>query len=212
MHEGGAVNVMMPAFLALALAGGLAFSYARSFAPLGRRGVAVALGVQITLLGFDPRGHVPSEADRAAGAELVALLRSVDGDVLVPFHGHLERMAGKTSTAHFMAVLDLPSESKRFDAPAFVAAYLDSARTREAELVVLDTNVSREEEVSRFVVPGFEPVGVIGRSESTLAPRRRPGDPAPIRLPPRAVRSGTRPPRDAATERRSRRRRRASVR
>jgi hypothetical protein len=101
---------------------------------------------------FDPARYVPDAADRAAGDRLVELLRAADGDVLVPLHGYLPRMAGKAPGAHAMAVLDV----KRSGEPDLWArlekAFFDSARDREADVVVLDSNLA---DFAPLVVPGY---------------------------------------------------------
>jgi hypothetical protein len=59
------------------------------------------------LTGYDPRPFLPTGADRAAGARLVARLRQAPGDVLVPAHPFYAHLAGKRFFLHRMGVLDV---------------------------------------------------------------------------------------------------------
>lgn len=65
------------------------------------------LGGQLVLLRFDPRRCLPTAADRAAGEELVARLRSMDGEVVVSAHPYLLALAGKPTHAHQVAITEL---------------------------------------------------------------------------------------------------------
>jgi hypothetical protein len=57
--------------------------------------------------GYDPRPQLPTARDRQAGDALIARLRAVDGDVLIPFHPFYATLAGKRAYLHRMGVLDL---------------------------------------------------------------------------------------------------------
>ncbi len=50
---------------------------------------------------------LPRASHREATEQLVAWLRSQPGEVLVPFHGHLPRLAGKRPSAHGQALADI---------------------------------------------------------------------------------------------------------
>ena len=58
-------------------------------------------------LRYDPAAQVPTSEDLVAGEKLVARLRSIDGEILMPGHGYLAVRAGKGSTAHTMALSDV---------------------------------------------------------------------------------------------------------
>lgn len=171
-HLGGAVNVLAPAVLACGLVGGLAWHEAVRAG--GRSGQIVAwlLALQLALLALDlsnrderhpprlvePARWIPTTADRTAGERILALLRQADGDVLVPWHGYLPRMAGKRGGAHVMALVDL--ETERSGEPELWQelhrAFLDSARTRNAELLLLDADLGMPEyRLGELVYPGY---------------------------------------------------------
>src|SRR5262249_25556119 len=57
--------------------------------------------------GYDPRRYIPTARDRALGDTLLAKLRAVDGEVLIPFHPFYAHLAGKHACLHRMGVLDI---------------------------------------------------------------------------------------------------------
>lgn len=122
---GAEVNNLLPAFAAVSILAGLGLGDLRMRAALSRTaawsGAALAvealLVVQLGLLIYDPRAHIPTAADRAAGEKLVARLAAIDGDVFVPHHGYLTLRAGKRDFAHTLAMdnvyLDDDSDARR---------------------------------------------------------------------------------------------------
>lgn len=109
---GAEVNNLLPAFAAVALlaAVGLDDLRRRASSSAGRLWRSAALGGEVLLLAqlawlaYDPRAHLPSAADREAGATLVARLETIAGDVFVPHHGYLAVRAGKNGLAHTLAM------------------------------------------------------------------------------------------------------------
>lgn len=159
MHVGGAVNVLMPTWLGFSIVAGLAW----------HRGPTWLRAVVLAQLAFfaikfgnsdqprepgllDIAEYLPSAADRAAGERLVQLLREADGDVIVPFHGYLPRLAGKRGGAHAMAIIDIRGSDDAALAQRVVREFWDSARTRRAGLVVLDENLDG---MGDLIVPGY---------------------------------------------------------
>jgi hypothetical protein len=185
-HQGSAVNVLMPAWLAMAATAGLSWSAAcRARAPL-ERGLAVgllalqfALGAidfgdgdrQITPTWRDLGACLPTAADAETGHRLVQLLREADGPVIIPFHGYLPRMAGKASGAHAMAVYDVRGAHAQGLQERLHQQYLDSARDRNAALVVLDATDTGD--IWKLVLPGYTPADrlVPLGDERTFVPR-----------------------------------------
>jgi Dolichyl-phosphate-mannose-protein mannosyltransferase len=109
---GAEVNNLLPAFAAVAILAALglhelltrASAAATSSWKLVAIGAQVALLAQLAYLGYDPRKHIPSAADRAAGDQLVARLATIPGEIFVPHHGYLARLAGKRDYAHTLAM------------------------------------------------------------------------------------------------------------
>lgn len=109
LHSGGYVNVLMPAhaLLAVLLAVG-AHRLAGIAAPAWRPLLACALCLwQLGALFSDLRAQVPAPANLAAGRAVVERLRAMPGKVALTDEGYLARLAGKTPTAHSVAVGDV---------------------------------------------------------------------------------------------------------
>jgi 4-amino-4-deoxy-L-arabinose transferase-like glycosyltransferase len=110
LHTGGYANVLMPAYAAMALLAALAFgSLSR-----GSRGrilgtaAGIMVVVQVILLAYPLDAQIPTAADRAAGAALIARLRSLPGQVIVLRHPWYATLAETgTSTAQEEAIHDV---------------------------------------------------------------------------------------------------------
>lgn len=107
LHTGGYANVLLPAYAATGLLAGLAC------ARLRRGGTALAalaaglVALQIVLIAYPVGAQLPTTADRLAGAELLARLRTLPGPVLVLRHPWYATLAGKGSFAQGEAITDV---------------------------------------------------------------------------------------------------------
>lgn len=145
LHTGGFANVLMPAYAALALLAGLAFGALARGRRDGRAGfiaplAAVALLAQLALLAYPPGAQIPTSADRAAGAALIARLRSLPGPVIVLRHPWYATLAGKgSSAAQEEAIHDVLRSSVARGAQALSAASLGRDLDADhVQAVVLD--------------------------------------------------------------------------
>ncbi len=77
------------------------------FLPFFISGAIILFGVQFLLLYYDPIAQIPTQEDRQAGNNLVALVRDLPGDVLVFNHGYVNYLAGKNSYLQISALLDV---------------------------------------------------------------------------------------------------------
>jgi len=140
VHSGGAINDVLPAYLAVALLAGLALGNGpgsdrsspdrpgpdRSSA--GRpvtavAGVLVLAQSVLLLVTFHPLRGIPASTDRAAGERLIAGMRALGGDVAVPSEPSLSLQAGMTLAAHPGSVYDVVRATDKTG----IASYLDSA-------------------------------------------------------------------------------------
>lgn len=118
-NPGGYLNVLIPAFLVASVLFGLGLHAARAaLAGAGAlRGGEPWLGavcvLQFLVLVYDPREYLPTQADRDAGHAVVRTIAAAEGDVWIPYHGHLATMAGKRQYAHWMAMSDVLTQSPR---------------------------------------------------------------------------------------------------
>ena len=140
LHTGGYANVLIPAYAAVALGGGLACGeYLR--AGRERIGVPVAVAaivVQVALLAYSPTAQIPTHADRTAGSELIARLRELRGPVLVLRHPWYATLAGKGSFAQEEAINDVLRSADPRGARYLRASLRQALDADHVQAVVLD--------------------------------------------------------------------------
>lgn len=94
---------------------------------------AAAIGRDLLKAKWDPRTFIPTERDKKAGAELIATIRDLPGEVWVPSHPWYAHLAGKRMYAHRMGIKDVTWRKPR------PVAGLDRAlRERRFDAIVLD--------------------------------------------------------------------------
>ncbi|MBM3315905.1 glycosyltransferase family 39 protein, partial [candidate division WOR-3 bacterium] len=143
-HEGGYVNVIMPAAAGLALVAGLALGTVPDATakpgPL-RSGLALGLGagvlVQFGLLFYRPYREIPTAADHAAHAQVLSALKAVPGDVFCPNHSYLTVQAGKPSFVHMQAVSDVMRSKQQKEARQLLAERDSTLRSGRFKALVL---------------------------------------------------------------------------
>jgi 4-amino-4-deoxy-L-arabinose transferase-like glycosyltransferase len=140
LHTGGYVNVLMPAYAAIALLAGLTYGALRC--ERQRRHIALLLGglvlIQLGLLAYPVGAQIPSAADRAAGAQLIARLRALPGPVLVLRHPWYATIAGKGSFAQEEAIGDVLRAPGSRGARALRASLPGALDADHIQAVVLD--------------------------------------------------------------------------
>jgi hypothetical protein len=140
LHTGGYVNVLMPAYAAIALLAGL--TYGTLQRRRQRRSIQVLLAglvlAQLALLIYPLGAQIPTAADRAAGAALIARLRALPGPVLVLSHPWYGTVAGKGVFAQGEGMREVlragPSEPER----ALRASLRGALDADHIQAVVLD--------------------------------------------------------------------------
>lgn len=109
-NEGGYANVMMPfaAFVVTMLP--LTIHEIETGWPKRACAAWLAMLFQFAALYFNPLSEkmlIASAHQRAGGDEFMQKLRSMQGEVYIPYHGFIGRMAGKPSHANILATLDV---------------------------------------------------------------------------------------------------------
>ncbi len=109
-NEGGDRNVMMPfaAFVVPLLP--IALYEIRVGKPEFSRYIFLPILFQFAALYFNPLSEkmvIASAHQRAGGDAFVAKLRTMPGEVYIPYHGYILRQAGKASHAQLLAMLDV---------------------------------------------------------------------------------------------------------
>ncbi len=112
---GGYDNVLLPLFAIMSILFGMGLNEL-----LYKKGIPLSLGgswsanivlfaclIQFTIVMYNPFAQIPGSSDRTAGNELLGLITSVEGDVFLPDHAYLSRLAGKSTYAHEGAIWDV---------------------------------------------------------------------------------------------------------
>lgn len=111
-HYGAYANTLVPAYALVSLLFGMGLREALGMihrsSVRGRYLLEMLLLLvccwQFYNLRYDFSSQVPTQVDREAGERFIVRLAEVDGEVLVPYHGYLPRIAGKKSSAHKAAI------------------------------------------------------------------------------------------------------------
>lgn len=106
-HHGGFLNVLMPAFWALALGGALAAGAVAARRPGLGLALATALAVQGAARGWDPARYTPPPGAAEAHARVVERLRALPGPLLAPWSPWLPVQAGHAPGFHLIALWDV---------------------------------------------------------------------------------------------------------
>ena len=105
IHEGGYPNVVLPAYLLIAVATAVAFgTERRRFAVLV---ATLALVGQFGALAYDPGKYIPSAEDEARSERAVAAIDVLPGNVYVTSYPIYGRRAGKPEFVHTAAAIDV---------------------------------------------------------------------------------------------------------
>ncbi|MGH2913983.1 MAG: glycosyltransferase family 39 protein [Solirubrobacteraceae bacterium] len=140
LHTGGYANVLMPAYAAIALAAGLSYArlldgrHGRIAAPL----LAAAVLLQLGLLAYPIDAQIPTAANRAAGNQLIARLRTLPGPVIVLRHPWYATLAGKGTFAQEEAIGDVLRSAATRGARTLHASLRDALNANHVQAVVLD--------------------------------------------------------------------------
>ncbi|MDP6977484.1 MAG: glycosyltransferase family 39 protein [Myxococcota bacterium] len=131
----------------------------------------LALVAQFAWLGFDPRIALPRAGDLEAGVRFVEQLRRIEGEVLMPAHGYLARMAGKRVFAHQMPVDDI-QDSGLADAAVLRDAFTQAIAERRFALVIDATDSFLERYPNDHVLKeNYRLRGPVFEAPRTLIPR-----------------------------------------
>jgi hypothetical protein len=137
VHVGGAENVMLPFYVGLAILFGVALAHR----PLPQVWL-IATFQFFLLLGYTLTAPLVPTSEHAANARaIIAQIREVEGEVLLPSSPSLVLAAGKTPTAHLCAMQELQGGFGGGDAEAWHALqqeFQTALRERRFALILLD--------------------------------------------------------------------------
>jgi len=114
LNRGGFKNALLPAYALLCILFGLALAHVLAHLPkqttrerMAEIAIYVLCVAQFLLLVYNPIRQIPTAQDRAAGWALVQTIRSLPGNVLIPYHPYLLTLAGKPAHAHWTGMEEL---------------------------------------------------------------------------------------------------------
>jgi hypothetical protein len=138
LKTGGAVNDVLPAYLAVALLAGLALGSASPRWVSTATGVLVLAQSVILLAASHPAQAIPTSADRAVGERLVAGMRAFGGAVAVPGDPALSLLAGMAPAAHPAAAADVLRATDRTAIASFRRSAEEAITTRKFSAFITD--------------------------------------------------------------------------
>lgn len=146
MGLGSWTNTMLPMFSLLAIAFGLGWNaiekkldkYTGSRRSVIGIAVYILLILQFAILVYDPGRRIPTDDDRRAGEALVEKIRSIDGELLIPFHSYLAGMAGKKEFGHEMAIDDILKRAPKLLADSMANQIRNAIASGRFEAIILD--------------------------------------------------------------------------
>ncbi|MGH3253530.1 MAG: hypothetical protein ACRDOI_45970, partial [Trebonia sp.] len=139
VHSGGAINDVLPAFLAVAVLAGLALGSDSTRWVTTASGVLVLAQSVVLLASCHPSQAIPTSADRAVGERLVAGMRAFGGDVVVPMDPALSLRAGMAPTAHPGAVYDVLRATDRTAIASFRRSAEEAVITHKFSAFITDS-------------------------------------------------------------------------
>ena len=110
MHYGGYLNVLFPALLAIAMLAPIGFAKLQTIFSNKKNAqkiIYLMVLLQFLVLLYNPGKEIPTRQDEKTGKEFITKLKNIKGDVFVPCHSYIPRLAGKKSYAHAVVIHDL---------------------------------------------------------------------------------------------------------
>lgn len=138
VHSGGAINDVLPAYLAVALLAGLAAGGSRAPWVTAACGALVAAQTVILLAGAHPSQALPAAGARAAGTRLLAGMRAYGGDIAVPADPGLGLVAGMAPAAHPDAAYDVLRAANRTAVDSFRRSAEEAVTSRRFSAIIAD--------------------------------------------------------------------------
>ena len=140
LHTGGYSNVLFPAYAFIAILFGLSLKTILESRHTWIRWIfGSGCALQFLLVFYNPLLQIPSQKDVENGRKFISELSSIDGDVLVPYHGFLPAMANKKSYAQGMAVYDV-ARAQDQNGARLINEFTQAVKNGKFKAIVLDSN------------------------------------------------------------------------
>jgi len=158
VDDGGALNVLVPAFAPLACWFGLGVGEAQQGDARYRAGALALLAVALVVVRYNPRDGSPLRSDVWAGERLVATIGQLPGSVYSPVYAEYAYQAGKGDAAYATNVMELMGSfggGVRPYGEDWMAQYTEALRERRFDQLLLDP------EYAGFLVQGAQDSGYV---------------------------------------------------
>ena len=161
LYPGTAANVAIPAMMACSVLLGVGLDAVLERSRRSRPADAarfaliayVAVAMQWVGLLYAPAKYVPDARDVAAGRRLVERIAAEPGDVLIPNHGYLARLAGKPGQVHALALSNAVQGDRHGHARRVAHEFDSTLAAAHYTLLVLDSGNFG----ARDSIPGYGP-------------------------------------------------------
>jgi hypothetical protein len=147
MHTEAWQNVIFPGYAALAIFFGLGIGTAlrptatsSGWGAWGRVFIYSLCIVQFACLTYNPLHQIPTAKDLEDGQKLLALIKQVKGEILIPYHGYLAARAGKRSYAHAIAISDFLRCTDEAGEQAMVYQAWQALDQGKFDMVIMDSD------------------------------------------------------------------------
>jgi len=148
IHPGGANNVLLPGYAAIAMLLGLTIQnlfLEQNVNLLPKSGLLVVCTIQFVMLYFPIQPLIPTQADLLAGRSMVAEVQRQPGDVYVHFHPEISLMAGKPTFADWVSLYQLEGDFGGGDAREtnrVKSEFTHAMATQEFSMIILDKDIN----------------------------------------------------------------------
>ncbi|HEX4292067.1 MAG TPA: glycosyltransferase family 39 protein [Trebonia sp.] len=136
VQSGGTINDMLPAYLAVAVLAGLALGGGQGRWVTTAAGVLVLAQTVFLLASSHPSSAIPTSADRAAGERLVAGMRALGGDAVVPADPSLSLRAGMAPAAVPGGVFDVLRATDKAGIASYRGSAYEAVKTRQFSAII----------------------------------------------------------------------------
>ncbi|MEQ1574423.1 MAG: hypothetical protein ABL993_09280 [Vicinamibacterales bacterium] len=152
LHTGGYINTVIPAYLAVCVAGTLGLHRMSRYYFDGHdnlsvpsiRGHAVSVAVIGLLMAhfvasyYNPLTQLPSRDDERGGEKLLRVIQSFPGEVYLADHGFLHTMAGKGTYAQGLTVWDILRADGDIQQGRLATEIREALALRRFDAIILD--------------------------------------------------------------------------
>lgn len=139
LHNGGYLNVLMPAYFAISISTSVALSRILRSDKTGLHFiVGMLLLLQLAICLYNPLKYLPSKDDVQENQRILSLLKKSPREVWVPHHSYLTFLANKPPHAHILALVDVKQSDRSRVSMKLENQLIEKIHEQRFSLVLLD--------------------------------------------------------------------------